>query len=180
MKTIVFNLPFPPLPQNIVDQVMLPTIDGTLPRLTYYFGTGIWRAFKYSNSQVYDWLAANVTTPVYCTTETTSVEMGPHKDLPDESQNNPGRYYNLFYAVQNGGNNVVMKFYDQLPGVANTGPNFQVSELQVIETINLQPNTWYLMNTRCTYSIEGLTTERIALGLTYTDPTLPPDLAPYW
>jgi hypothetical protein len=181
MKTIVFNLPFPPLPQNIVDQVKLPTIDGTMPRITYYLGNGIFRAFKYNNTEVYDWVVANVTpNVVYNASETVSVEMAPHIDCGSANQQDPGRYYNLFYTTQNGGNPVVMKFYEEIAPGTNPGPHYQASELRVIETINLQENTWYLMNTRCIYSVEGISTERITLGLSFPDPTLPPDLAQYW
>ena len=118
------------------------------------------------------WCQTNIDPACYhcsiCVTEGPSPYQGPHAD--------PLRDYGLLYVTDTGGKSVTTSFWQKQGSLLvyprSTHPYLTTdytSDLELVNQFVLEPNQWYLLNTRIIHSVENLASRRISLQCSIDD-----------
>jgi len=119
-----------------------------------------------------EWCHENIDPKCYhcsiCVADGPGPYHGPHVD--------PYRDYGLLYVTDTGGSSVTTSFWQKKnsPMIYPRDTEQFVSEdysdeLILIDRFVLQPNQWYLLNTRIIHSVENATSRRISLQCSLDD-----------
>ncbi len=177
MFTATTNLPFPQVPQPIIDH-----LKAVMENRSSIFTITNSSSFEIRNieDEIIEWVRNNITRnteKVFLQTIDKGTNFVPHVDPITPSKQ--VRHYNLMYLFETGGENVETCFYetppDTLEKCAERGIyKIPYSDVKLISKFVFEKNTWNVMNNQCIHSVEGITGKRMGLSVSFYN-KIPPD-----
>ena len=168
----------PPIPQHFLDRAKEIAVDGTKNELVvasrspeYYARILSKGDQQYQSSRTYrydigedffQWIKENIVSEFRETSVSIlrhrSPSFGPHSDTVT--------FFRLIYPISTGGNNCYTTWWQEkgksiYPPIGHVVTDY--STLDEIDRVKMEPNNWYIIDTRPLHSVENVTSDRIAI-----------------
>lgn len=181
MFTAATNLPFPQIPKVFLDSLNVLLQEQSIFRANDVNNSNfqLRRICADRFPDLIFWVKKNVTEnfhKIHLQTINDGNYFDPHID--PVSNLAPERHYNLMYLFETGGDCVETCFYytppDTLDKCKQSGKfTFNYNEVSIISKFCFQKNTWNFMNNQCIHSVEGISSTRMGVALSFYDTTPP-------
>lgn len=183
MFTAITDLPFPQVPESIIDKLREVMVN---QKSIFTIVNNSSFEIRTITDEITDWVRQNITLDVekvFLQTLGKGSCFVPHLDPITPSKQ--VRHYNLMYVFETGGDNVETCFYETEPNAlekcAAVGVyKFSYEEVKLISKVRFEKNTWNLMNNQCIHSVEGITGTRMGLSVSFYNSKPPKFLEPYF
>jgi hypothetical protein len=183
------KLNFPPIPEYIINSLESSLIDNTIVDDIGYEKKHIKNnkqltACRYSmgnvvNEELTSWLEQNIPditsrfNILYQTQRSNNNIPSTHIVHTDRL-----RLTALNYIIDTGGSNVVTSWYKEdgknlhrlqkTPGSQSDSGAVDYKNLQLLESVNLEKNNWYIINTRILHDVDNITDTRKSISISFS------------
>ena len=186
MFTARANLPFPLLPEDLKNAILLEHSKNSkeLSHFSSSDGSSEFKLKKYSlalEEKIKKFVNTCICQDYYnvAIQAISEGDFGPHKDPSKLIQTDQGkkeltRHYTLLYIIQAGGNPLPStKFYESATNLNSTNLiNYKDMYLEEIGNFQFQDNTWNVLSNQIIHAVSGIKTNRICLAVGFYDRVL--------